>query len=38
MRYIEFGAKGTKVSEVILGAMRIGGKTPEQVAELIERA
>ena len=36
MRYIDFGINGTKVSEVVLGMMRIGGKAPEEVAELIE--
>lgn len=36
MRYIEFGASKTKVSEVVLGMMRIGGKTPDEVADLIE--
>ena len=38
MRYIEFGAKKTKISEVILGTMRIAPKTPAQVAELIQTA
>ncbi|MBO7673783.1 MAG: aldo/keto reductase [Atopobiaceae bacterium] len=38
MRYIEFGANAAKVSEVILGMMRIANKTPEQVAELIQTA
>lgn len=38
MRYIEFGQRGTKVSEVILGTMRIADKTPEEVATLIETA
>lgn len=36
MRYIEFGANKTKVSEVVLGMMRIWEKTPEEVADLIE--
>ena len=36
MRYIEFGRNNTKVSEVVLGMMRIGGSTPEEVATLIE--
>lgn len=38
MRYIEFGANKTKVSEVVLGAMRIWDKTPLEVADLIECA
>lgn len=38
MRYIEFGSNKTKVSEVVLGTMRIWDKTPEQVADLIETA
>ncbi len=38
MRYIAFGSKQVKVSEVILGTMRIGEMTPEQVARLIETA
>lgn len=38
MRYIEFGSNKTKVSEVVLGAMRIAMMTPEQVADLIETA
>lgn len=38
MRYISYGQRGVQVSEVILGAMRIAQKTPEQVAELIETA
>ncbi len=38
MRYIEFGTQKAKVSEVVLGTMRIGGKTPEDVATLIETA
>ena len=38
MRYIEFGSNRTKVSEVVLGTMRIGGKAPEEVADLIESA
>ena len=36
MRYIEFGRNNTKVSEVVLGMMRIGGSSPEEVATLIE--
>lgn len=38
MRYISFGTRQTKVSEVVLGTMRIAQKTPEQVAELIQTA
>ncbi len=38
MRYIEFGPQKTKVSEVILGTMRIWEKTPAEVAALIESA
>ncbi|MBR3326976.1 MAG: aldo/keto reductase [Atopobiaceae bacterium] len=38
MRYIEFGTTKAKVSEVILGTMRIAQKAPEQVADLIEVA
>ena len=38
MRFVEFGAQKAKVSEVILGTMRIGGKTPDEVATLIETA
>lgn len=36
MRYIEYGINNTKVSEVVLGTMRIWEKTGEQVADLIE--
>lgn len=36
MRYIEFGPNKTKISEVVLGMMRIADKTPEEVADLIE--
>ena len=35
MRYIEFGSNGTKVSEVVLGMMRIRESSPEEVADLI---
>ena len=35
MRYISYGVNETKVSEVVLGTMRIGGKTPQEVADLI---
>ena len=38
MRFIEFGGNNTKVSEVILGTMRIWEKTPQEVATLIETA
>ena len=38
MRFIEFGDNNTKVSEVILGTMRIWEKTPQEVATLIETA
>ena len=38
MRYIEFGTNGTKVSEVVVGLMRIGGMSGGEVADLIERA
>lgn len=38
MRYIEFGSANTKVSEVVLGTMRIWEKTPDEVAGLIECA
>ena len=38
MRYIEFGSRNVKVSEVVLGTMRIAQMTPEQVADLIECA
>ena len=38
MRYLEFGTRKAKVSEVVLGTMRIGGKTAEEVATLIETA
>ena len=38
MRYIEFGANKTKVSEVILGAMRIAQMEVEDIATLIEAA
>ena len=38
MRYIEFGTEKAKISEVILGTMRIAPKTPAQVAELIQTA
>ena len=38
MRYISFGTRQTKVSEIVLGTMRIAQKTPEQVAELIQTA
>ncbi len=38
MRYITFGQNDVKVSEVVLGTMRIWEKTPEQVARLIETA
>ncbi len=38
MRYIEFGSAKTKVSEVVLGTMRIWEKTPAEVADLIEVA
>ena len=38
MRYLEFGTQKTKVSEVVLGTMRIAGKAPEDVATLIETA
>lgn len=38
MRFIEFGTSKAKVSEVILGMMRIWEKTPEEVATLIEAA
>ena len=36
MRYIEFGSAKAKVSEVVLGMMRIGGMGGEAVADLIE--
>ena len=36
MRYIEFGPNKTKISEVVLGMMRIADKTGEEVADLIE--
>lgn len=36
MRYIEYGRNNTKVSEVVLGMMRIRDKTPQEVAALIE--
>ena len=38
MRYVPFGSNGVDVSEVILGTMRIGGMTPQEVATLIETA
>ena len=38
MRYISFGPSKTKVSEVILGTMRIGGNTAREVADLIQTA
>ncbi len=38
MRYIEFGRNNTKVSEVVLGTMRIALMQPEAVADLIETA
>ncbi|MDO4796584.1 MAG: aldo/keto reductase [Coriobacteriales bacterium] len=38
MRCISFGPSKTKVSEVVLGTMRIAQKTPQQVAELIQTA
>lgn len=38
MRYIRFGQNNTEVSEVILGTMRIGKKTPAEVADLIQTA
>ena len=38
MRYIEFGKNKTKVSEVVLGTMRIGGMEPQAVAGLMESA
>ena len=38
MRYISFGSQGTAVSEVVLGAMRIADKTPQEVAELVQTA
>ena len=38
MRYIEFGSQKTKISEVILGTMRIAPKSPAEVATLIESA
>ena len=38
MRYIEFGASKSRVSEVVLGTMRIWEKTPEEVAGLMEAA
>ncbi len=38
MRYISFGSTGTKVSEVVLGTMRIWEKSPDEVARLIESA
>lgn len=38
MRYIEFGTDKTKVSEAILGTMRIARMTPTEVAALIEAA
>ncbi|MBP3894243.1 MAG: aldo/keto reductase [Atopobiaceae bacterium] len=36
MRYITFGSNDTKVSEVVMGMMRIGGKGPAEIADLIE--
>ena len=36
MRYVPFGSNAVDVSEVVLGTMRIGGMTPQQVATLIE--
>lgn len=36
MRYIEFGSTRTKVSEIVLGMMRIWEKTPTEVVALIE--
>lgn len=36
MRYVAFGTRRVKVSEVILGLMRIGEMTPTQVAELVQ--
>lgn len=38
MRYIEFGQNNTKVSEVVLGTMRIAPMAPEEVANLFECA
>ena len=38
MRYIEFGQNATKVSELVLGAMRIAPMTPAEIADLIETA
>lgn len=38
MRYIEFGPSKVKVSELVLGTMRIAPMTPDQVADLIEAA
>lgn len=38
MRYIEFGTAKAKVSEVILGCMRIGGKTGQEAVAIIESA
>ncbi len=38
MRYIEFGQNATKVSEIVLGAMRIAPMAPAEVADLIEAA
>ena len=38
MRYINFGSQHTEVSEVVLGAMRIADKTPQEVAELVQTA
>ena len=38
MRYIEFGTSKSRASEVVLGTMRIGGKSTDEVASLIEAA
>ena len=38
MRYIEFGPGKAKVSELVLGTMRIAQMQPKEVATLIETA
>ena len=38
MRYIEFGPQKTKVSELVVGTMRIAQMSPEEVAILFETA
>ena len=36
MRYIEFGKEKRKVSEIVMGLMRIGEMSTKEVANLIE--